>query len=380
MDKNNQIDTSFYNNMIAKNTPSSDFNDILYNKQCKLFYTPLTGLSGIKLMTYTEHIHLIAKVFFKILEYYDLEYYVFGGSSVGYIRNGKNIPWIDDYDIIIFENSIDKFENKILPILKKNGFINTRTIVGYTIFTAKLKLENKDGCSNFFDCDIFYSKLDKNNNVICLYDNINDNCKYSLPYDVVVPRSKKTLDDLELYFINKPEEEVRLYYGDIMNRCVINMDHGRNGYIILDNHYQKYYKLFEKYKDIGIKNTKKYIYNNTNYKPEKELSITKKNTYTILELLKYIDNNNIGKINILDENQLKHVCNIKYYFKDIKITFYVLTEIDYLNILYLNYTDIVYFKDIHILYNYSKRNIHFINIPEFKIIHSSLRQLFTILY
>ncbi len=80
------------------------FNDISNN----LLYSPMIGIYPSKLNLYTPFINDIAKIFFKILNNSKIEYYVFAGSAIGLLRNCQSIPWVDDYDIIIFEKDIPK--------------------------------------------------------------------------------------------------------------------------------------------------------------------------------------------------------------------------------------------------------------------------------
>ena len=94
------------------------YNDNLNN----LRYFPCSGIMKSKLTTYTEFIHDRAKIFFRILEKCKIPYLVFAGSSIGYMRNKRNIPWADDYDIIIFSEYVTLFMQKAMPILILNEF------------------------------------------------------------------------------------------------------------------------------------------------------------------------------------------------------------------------------------------------------------------
>ena len=80
------------------------------------YYSPLYGIKPCYINMPNEFIYERAKVYFNILDSFKLEYAVFAGQSIGMIRNGKNIPWVDDYDIMMFNSSINKFQNEIKPI------------------------------------------------------------------------------------------------------------------------------------------------------------------------------------------------------------------------------------------------------------------------
>ena len=96
-------------------------NKIFKDSTNKLLYSPMIAIYPTKINLYTEYIANVAKIFFKILNDNDIEYYLFAGSSIGLLRNSKSIPWVDDYDIIIFEKDMAKFQ-KIILILEKNLF------------------------------------------------------------------------------------------------------------------------------------------------------------------------------------------------------------------------------------------------------------------
>jgi len=85
------------------------------------YYLESVGFN-INVPVYRGFNHLYAKIFFNILNNLNLDYYVFAGTAIGYVRNKKNIPWVDDYDIIIFKEELDKFEKIIVPKLKYYGF------------------------------------------------------------------------------------------------------------------------------------------------------------------------------------------------------------------------------------------------------------------
>ena len=80
------------------------------------YYTELYGFNK-NIPVYRKLTHLYAKIFFKVLDNLNLVYYTFAGTSIGYIRNKQNIPWVDDYDIMIFEEEIDKFKNIVKTFL-----------------------------------------------------------------------------------------------------------------------------------------------------------------------------------------------------------------------------------------------------------------------
>lgn len=94
----------------------------IFNDNKKYYFLPCTGLTNVNIPLYNMFIHIYAKLYFKILDMFELEYYVFAGTSIGCVRNKSNIQWVDDYDIIIFTDQIEKFENHVVPFFKKTCF------------------------------------------------------------------------------------------------------------------------------------------------------------------------------------------------------------------------------------------------------------------
>lgn len=353
------------------------FFEIISDKE-NIYYLPSRGITGLKIKTYNELIHGYAKIFFGILDMFQLEYFVFAGTSVGYVRNQKNIPWVDDYDIMIFEKDIHFLKETILPYLVEMGFLCNGAIFDDEINGGYHVVSNE--ITNFFLCDIFFSKIDENNNI----KNLSGWGLYHLknvPYEYIMPPTKRMIDDLYLPFFNKIDEDVFLEYGDVINNCVIQVDHGQSN-IKIAGHFLKVYENFDGLKNFAIQNTKNVIRINKNLVSEKnkKLVLTSDtdiftgaldafNTIDIFELLK-ICADNISEIYILDQKYLQYCIDVKFYFSEIKIYYYDINDILIKNIFYLNYVDIVKFKNNDAIKNFEKYTNLFFNKPEFKTIRS----------
>ena len=66
------------------------------------YYLPTVGITNLKLCEPNELIFDQATIFFRILDAFKIPYALFAGSSIGLLRNQKTLPFVDDYDIIIF--------------------------------------------------------------------------------------------------------------------------------------------------------------------------------------------------------------------------------------------------------------------------------------
>jgi glycerol-3-phosphate cytidylyltransferase len=308
------------------------------------YYSEVYGFSK-NVNIYRNITHLYAKIFFKLLNDMNLDYYVFAGTSIGYVRNAQNIPWVDDYDIIIFEDQFTKFNDVIIPKLNELDFRCDMVDggVGYQIFS---KSKNISKLQNIFQCDIFFSTINqngiiRNTNGWGLYDTKN------IHINLVKPKKYLTIDnDLTLPFFNNIHEDVKIEYGDVLNNCVIHVNH--SPICKINSHFTEVYDCFNNIKTLIINNTKKlfdehlYINNETqnNYNNFTiQLKFETNDVLNHIAVLKYIKEKNIKTWNIMDKNFLIFCPDIKYYFKDIIINFYVLNNIDKKNLIFLNYVD-----------------------------------------
>ena len=317
----------------------------------KISYSELYGLD-INIPLYRNITHVHAKIFFKLLDLYKLDYYVFAGTSIGYFRNKCNIPWVDDYDIIIFESSIQKFIYIIMPKLLEIGFTYEYKFLHSRTRPCGVKIFSYYG-NKSFQCDIFYSKII--NGVLKNIDNWGLYASKNVPINLVMPKKYYTIDgDLTLPFFNNIEKDIKLEYGDVINKIVINVDHRPT--IHINSYFDNIYKMFNYSKEKIIYNNKK-IFNNHNYL--NNITLTEYVTFirninyifspyvkykikNIMNFLKYIKNNNIKTLNLTDEKFLEFCPDLKFYFKDIKINFYVLKPFFMKSVILFKYVDNIY--------------------------------------
>ena len=344
------------------------------------YFLNSTGITGCKVNLYNEMIHSIACVFFKILDHFNLDYYVFAGSAIGLCRDGNNIPWVDDYDIIIFEDQIELFENTILPFLKY-----------IYIFNANLHSSNKSGYqitkyindTSFFMCDVFYSYISKegcvkNKNIDepwGLYDTKN------ISIEIVKPKKYCLFNGIKLPFFNEYKKDIEIEYGDIYNNCVIHINHG-NTIIQIPYNFMEVYDEFSNIKNIAIENTRmliesnKYLIQNLDEIMcdvilfDKFIIVKESNYFVnVLQILTFLNNNKLENIT-LSIHLLKYVCDIKFYFPKIKIN--VIINDKYENIFYyLNFVDNIQLTNV-LLIDYFNEFIFWYKIPNYEIINKDV--------
>lgn len=81
----------------------------------------------------TNRIQAIQKVDLEIIKEFDrvcrllnIDYFICGGTLLGYVRHGGFIPWDDDIDVGMLRKDYDYFINNALPYLDKKFFLQTR--------------------------------------------------------------------------------------------------------------------------------------------------------------------------------------------------------------------------------------------------------------
>lgn len=337
----------------------------------KLRYLPCCGLFPAKINTYNEFINDKAKVYFEIFKKHNIEFYLFAGSAIGLVRGGKNIPWIDDFDIIIFEDAIEKFEKDIVPELKLNDF-NIVPVGGefkgagyYTLSFDNKYQTDMIGKRSFFQCDVFFSKIDKDGYVRNvsgwgLYD------KKDVPVKYVRPACCYHFEGMYLPFFHKSVEDVELEYGDVHNLCIIPIEHGGGGSIKIEGPWKDTHAKFYELKDQALKNSWKYI-NIQDYDGSEELVLDDDfEGLSILDLLKYLSEHNIGKVTITCEKYVRYTCSMRFFFPDINIVFVVSKPLKSGSLSFFTYLDVVELLEQELLDYYENPQIIYLKKPEFR--------------
>jgi len=313
------------------------------------YYFESIGITNLNLTTYNDFIHEQAKICFKILSNFEtshkITFAVFAGNSIGLLRAGKNLPWSDDYDIILFKHDVAFFMSHIIPELEKVGFIIKIKIVngivsGAKIFGPPVIVDyinyNNSQSMSIFQCDVFFSYFDTNG----FLKNIGGWSLYhkkNIPRNAVFPLKRRQFHGMLLPFFNDSLKEVELCYGNIQ-KCSIFSHHIDS--TIFYKRWENAYKDFDHIKTSSIINTRNYITHNCKHGSEAEkktllltssaiprelcdvlfddsnhfhISISKK-----LDFLRYLHDNNIGVIVISPLIFLKERCNTNFLLEKLK--------------------------------------------------------------
>jgi hypothetical protein len=336
----------------------------------KLTFTPTNSIVPSKSVLYSEYNNDQAKIFFGILDRCKLEYYVFAGSAVGLSRNKQNIPWVDDYDIIVFKDKQTYFESRIVGLLRINGFecsISPWRNGLYHVISFRNIISGS--VQSYFQADIFYTYVDRFGNI----KNVAGAGRYhkhNIPLSYVKPAKRIKFNNITLPFFNKYEEDVAKEYGDVFNNCVIHIEHGRKA-VKLPYHWTKVYDEFNYIKNTAINNTKNIIFSKNTTDYSKKITLDKNNKLNSwLETVTYVNNSNAGILYIDDQKYIPYVQAIKYYLPNIYIIYFMIEMPTHNLHSFFNYIDKVNFKNALMLHSYNNRDVLYVKKPKFKLLKS----------
>lgn len=211
----------------------------LFDLEAYGYFTSIAGYTNARYEPFTDAAKHIYAQIFSILTHFEVEYYVFAGTLVGYIRNGQMPPWMDDIDIMIFEKDIEFFENKIAPFMLACGF-NCRPVAkhhaggGYHVLSLQKSGTRTDTIPfsatrsisiPWVQVDIFYSKIDDND----IVRNLTGWGLYhrkDVPLNWVIPPQTIRMNELEFSAFANIEADVRQEYGDVRKELVVKT-HGK---------------------------------------------------------------------------------------------------------------------------------------------------------
>ena len=203
-------------------------------------YTFLCGISNIKYEQHTRVSRHIHAQILGILDHIGIKYYLFAGSLVGYVRNMAPPAWLDDLDIMIFEDQIESFIDYAVPALERCGFrcFQPRGNLkggGYHILGMQQNINSRDHYLSLAEgmdvrvpwaqVDVFFSYVDSNGFIRNpsswgLYD------KKNISVDLVGQGTFVEIEGEKRRVFNKFEEDIIKEYGDVFNNVVI-ASHGK---------------------------------------------------------------------------------------------------------------------------------------------------------
>ena len=324
-----------------------------YFNDTSLNYSSMSGLSIYNMCMFTPYLNSCAEVLFSIFEKYNIEYILFAGSSVGYLRDKRQMYWTDDFDIIVLPPH-DEAIIKLKDILLKNGFKCVRVKYGILIKEIRALIDKKKR----FQIDVFVSFFNKKNN-LCNIARIGLYHK-KLPNHVLYPYKYIIHSGIKVKCPNDIEEETRLCYGDI-NKGVLYSHFAKTR--IKTGDWKTLDAFFKDKIENGINNVKEQI---SGHDYITIININEDIFTDYIDILKYISHKKAKQVNIFNISVLeKYVYDIKFYFAEIAIHYYCIDL--YISPVFLRMCDVVYVANQTILEYYQSSDIMYIDKTRFEL-------------
>lgn len=212
--------------------------DPLFEKDAPSYFSEIAGPLVANYVPLTMVAQELYRRMLAILDKHGVEYFLFAGSLVGYVRDGLMPPWLDDIDLILFEDQIETFETKALPELDRAGFHTFRPNKfpqgGYHILALR-ETPQRDAHA-FFDkdnrikipraqLDVFYTTVNEKG----LLKNLGHWGLYNrkkVPAEWVKPGTLINVLGRQVRTFSKYEKDVFHEYGDVQNNVLV-YSHGR---------------------------------------------------------------------------------------------------------------------------------------------------------
>lgn len=213
----------------------------LFDMSQQGIYTSISGYSHARYTQYTEASRHIHNQILRILESFGIEYYLFAGSMVGYVRNRQMPKWMDDLDVIIFDHQVELFESRVVPYLQRCGFMcwlpdgflrggyqlisllqgdERAAVEGYDRGRTISLAEGVNVTVPWAQVDVFYTMVDadgfiRNISGWGLYNEKN------IPADWVRPGVFLEIEGRRQRVFSRWEDDIQREYGDVMNNLVV---------------------------------------------------------------------------------------------------------------------------------------------------------------
>jgi hypothetical protein len=293
---------------------------VFYDKRDSIVYSYMNGVTPCRVNMFTPFIRSCSHLFFDILEQENIQYAVFAGSAIGLYRNALNIPWVDDFDIIILENQIPKIK-QLVSVLNHYGFYwryrrrekgGGIQVYYYPDHTRNILY------GGTFQCDIFFSYFDrdkhlKNKGGWGLYH------ERKVKQQWVLPFKKHLFEGKHLPFFNNYLEDIKHEYGDI-DQAVIHIQH-KKYHLHLKKHWRLCYREFNVFVRQAKNNTRKAIGVKSHPKAHTTVFLVKNfENFFHVDFLRRVNYLAPRELVIVDLRFLKYILDLRTFLPKIKIT------------------------------------------------------------
>lgn len=164
-----------------------------------------------------QQLYQMMKDMHDLFTYYDIPYWIDGGTLLGAVRHRGLIPWDDDLDVSILKQDEARL-CLLLPLLSKMGYSIVKMPFGYKIYPSdKPFIENRGWSHPFFDIFIIDQADDKLMYINYLKKPVRDDGQFFMKVDEVFPLKKYLFGPLLLNGPQNPSNYLKLWYGDDWN-------------------------------------------------------------------------------------------------------------------------------------------------------------------
>jgi hypothetical protein len=305
----------------------------IFQKDTRGFYTDICGYSHALYEQYTHCSKIVHDQILGILNNCQIPYFLFAGSMVGYVRNKQMPAWMDDLDIMIFEEHINEFWDVAAVKFLECGFVcqvvdppfdgGGAHILGMQLGDSREHtIPLAAGIHKtvpWAQVDIFFSKITddgivKNLKSWGLYDSKN------VPAEFIFPKRVVEIDGQQFPSFQEVEKDILLEYGDVLNNIVV----GTHDKVFLradgvpwKDFYADWYRHIEDTSSRFPLGVNAQLVVNHTYTKDREF--TSASGMSLADIVRGINEVKASTVFLVDEIQLLYCCDLKRMLPDLKV-------------------------------------------------------------
>lgn len=199
-------------------------------KLLKIDIDDSTDVSNVTLPK--EYLDGLKETFRTVVDFlneHNIEYFIDGGTLLGCVRDGGQIPWDDDIDIGMTPSNYNKFRSLAVQFSKNRFQItesgNVIKIINPNIaFIRNIKVEDDE---NIIDTEPRYACIDIFEYILVKKHYVISHPKNRILFkgaeyhkDDLYPLKEYQYENIKVKGANNPENYLNNYYGEWKKRCI----------------------------------------------------------------------------------------------------------------------------------------------------------------